>query len=153
MRGPGRGHGGPGRGPGRDGSAWVRVAGPGPRRVPLGDQGGGGGEGQGLDSRRNQLAPSQPPSEAPALSHTSPPRVGFGPRGVREVARPEKFLPFTRWLRGTGSRSSVRELGCQDAEPGGTRVAHCNPFVGRSRETESAEGLVESGAELGLEML
>lgn len=47
----------------------------------------------------------------------------------------------------------ARELGCQYAKPGGIRIARCNAFVGLSRETEAGEGLMESEADLGSEML
>lgn len=143
ARGGGRGggSGGPGKGAVCAG-AWQ---GSGPRRESRLETGGRGG--RDLIPGGTGYIRVSPRVWRPALSRPSPPRVGFGPRGALEVARPEEFLPFPRWLPG------VRELGCQDAEPGGTRVARCNPFVGLSREAEPGEGLVESGADLGLEVL
>lgn len=122
ARGGGRGggSGGPGKGAVCAG-AW---RGSGPRRESRLETGGRGGR-DWIPGGTGYIRVS-PRVWRPALSRPSPPRVGFGPRGALEVARPEEFLPFPRWLPG------VRELGCQDAEPGGTRVARCNPFVGLS---------------------
>lgn len=85
------GRAGPGEGAGegargsreRPGKRWVckgarRVAGAAPG-VPLGDQDDGGGGGQGLDSRRNQLAPSQPPIEAASAFSHQPAKGGVWP--------------------------------------------------------------------------
>lgn len=53
------------------------------------------------------------PQRGGQLSLPGPPRVGFGPRGALEVARPEKFLPLPSGCR--ERVPGVRELGCQDA--------------------------------------
>lgn len=104
-----------------------------------------------LGSRRRDWIPSgtcwlrvSPQGRRPRLSLPSPPRVGFGPRGALEVARPEKFLPFPRRLR--EPVPGARELPgvYQETQPGGTDAAPCNPFTGLSQETKVG-GLVESG--------
>lgn len=66
------------------------------------------------------------------------------------MARLEKFLPFPSQLRGTGSRSWGAQLPGRRA---GTRIARGNPFLGLSGGTGPGEGLLESGADPGLEIL
>lgn len=61
--------------------------------------------GKALDSQRNLLAPSQPPSAAANAFSTQHAKGRVWPAMGLEVARPEKFLPFPCRLRGTGSRS------------------------------------------------
>lgn len=82
-----------------------------------------------------------PQVRRPALSLPGPPRVGFGPRGALEVARPEEFLPFP-----AGCRARVpgaRLPGCRREGPGLPHAASSwNRWRNRGR---SGPGGVRSG--------
>lgn len=116
---------------------------------PLGDQGDEGGGGQGLDSEEEPASSESAPSEAAALSHTSPPRVGFGCEGCWKCPGRRNSFHLPVGCR-NGFRSSVRELGW-DAGTGKDWWLTAPSWV--TAEKQPGEGLVESGAGLGLEML
>lgn len=141
----------------RPGKRWVcmgarRVAGA-ALGVPLGDQGDEGGGGQGLDSRRNQLAPSQSPSEAASAFSHQPAKGGVWPAmgaggvqageipSIYPLAAGNGFQEFSPRARLPGRRAGK-----------GPQWPTATPsWV--TAEKQPGEGLVESGTDLGLEML
>lgn len=99
---------------------------------------------EGLDSQRNLLAHSLPPSAAAKAVSPRPAKGGVWPaRGagggqageIPSISPPAAGI----WVPG------VRE--------GRDQTCSVHPFMGLSEETEPGEGLVEAGTDLRLEML
>lgn len=99
---------------------------------------------EGLDSQRNLLAQSQPPSAAAKAFSPRPAKGGVWPARGAGGGQAGEIPSISPPAAGNGFQEFGR---------GGTRLARCNPFVGLSEEIEPGEGLTASGTDLGLETL
>lgn len=130
--------------PGKKGVLQMHRGGLGPRPESCLEAGGVGGR-TGFPAERASS------DQVRSQRFLSPARQGWGLAREGRWRWPGRRNSF-HFPAGCGEQvPGLRELGCQDAA-GRDQDCRSN-FVGLSRETEAGEGLMESEADLGLEML